>query len=457
MLPFVSRHVILPFHERLLGRKTLSVAAELEWSQWDAPAEVATLQRRKLGAILRHAAANTPFYRDRFAEAGVDPTLADPFAVLGALPVLDKQAIRRSTAEMLWSEVPGGLFEFNTGGSTGEPLAFYVDRRRQACDQAARIRTHRWFGVRPGDRELYLWGSPIEASRTDRLKRFRDGLFNHLLLDAFHMSPERMDRYLSRWNRFQPVSLFGYPSSIALLVRHARRQNADVDSTALKAVFVTGEVCLPQDREEIEAFFGAYVADCYGSREAGFITHQCPLAAMHIMAEHVVVEVMRNDQPVAVGEEGEIVVTHLDNYAMPLIRYRTGDVGRLLPGRCACGRGLPMMDVVTGRSTDFLYLPDGNVKHALSIIYPLRATPGIKQFRVTQHEDYSVVVDVVCDDRVSKESVTRSVRPVLGETVSIDVRCVDEIPPSQSGKHRYVISRAPGSPANVAGEVDARG
>jgi len=443
--PRIARHLILPLHERLLGRKTLPTAAQLEWSQWNSPDELQTLRRGKLRAILDHAATHTVFYRQRLGESGVDLGRVDPFEVLKKLPVLDKHAIRQSITKMLWREAPGGLFECSTGGSTGEPLTFYVDRRRQACDQAARIRTHRWFGVAPGDRELYLWGSPIETSRTDRVKRFRDGLFNHLLLSAFEMSPQRMDRYVAQWNRFRPVSLFGYPSSIALLVQHAKHRNIDLDRRALKAVFVTGEVCLPEDREAIEAFFAVAVADCYGSRDAGFITHQCPQGSMHVMAEHVVVEVMRNGLPVAVGQEGEIVVTHLDNYVMPLIRYRTGDVGRLLPGRCACGRGLPLMDVINGRTTDFLYLPDGTVKHALSIIYPLRATPGIKQFRVTQGCDYGVVVDVVCDDRVARvslESVRRKVRPVLGDSISLDVRRVERIPASRSGKYRYVISRA---------------
>jgi len=137
------------------------------------------------------------------------------------------------------------------------------------------------------------------------------------------------------------------------------------------------------------------------------------------------------------------VVTHLDAYGMPLIRYRTGDFGRLVAGRCACGRGLPLMDVVQGRATDFLYLPDGAVRHALSIIYPLRETPGIRQFRVVQGSDFSVCVEVVCDDhatRVSREAVMRRLRPVVGEDVELAVRWVDQIEPSPSGKHRYVIS-----------------
>lgn len=176
---------------------------------------------------------------------------------------------------------------------------------------------------------------------------------------------------------------------------------------------------------------------------------------MHVMAENVVLEIFTGDRPAPPGESGEIVVTHLDAYAMPMIRYRTGDVGRLLPQRCLCGRGLPLMDVIAGRTTDFLCTPDGDVKHALSIIYPLRETRGIRQFRVVQHENFAVTIDVVCDDRaatVTRESIERSVRPIVGEDVSLSVRYVASIPQIGSGKFRYVESRAIPASTNVTRE-----
>jgi phenylacetate-CoA ligase len=214
-------------------------------------------------------------------------------------------------------------------------------------------------------------------------------------------------------------------------------------------VFVTGEVCYAHDRRLIEGYFQVPVADGYGSRDAGFIAHQCPEGGMHIMAENLVVEVIREGGAGAVadaGDAGEIVITHLDAWAMPFIRYRTGDTGRLLPGRCRCGRGLPLMDVVQGRVTDFLRLPDGNVRHALSIIYPLREMPGIRRFRVTQHKDYSVTIDIVADQGVIPtlvSTVTDRVRPVLGREIPVEVRAADAIPETDSGKFRYVISHAP--------------
>ncbi|MGB2985601.1 MAG: AMP-binding protein, partial [Phycisphaerae bacterium] len=328
----------------------------------------------------------------------------------------------------------------------GDPLIFYFDRRRQGYDQAARIRSRRWFGVDVGDRELYLWGSPIEVKHADGVKRLRDALFNHRLLNAFNMSPQRMDEYLKAWDRFRPTCLFGYPSSIALLVEHARSRGRKLGTRSLRAVFVTGEVCYPHQRETIASYFGVPVADGYGSREAGFIAHECPEGSMHLTAENVIVEIVDSDgNLVPGGQSGEIVVTHLDAYAMPFIRYRTGDVGRLKPGRCACGRGLSVMDVVQGRATDFLYLPDGNIRHALSIIYPLREMAGVRQFRVTQQEDYSVTVDVVADDngeRITREAVAQRIRSVVGDQVDLRVALVERIASTNSGKYRYVISHA---------------
>jgi phenylacetate-CoA ligase len=445
MLPVIARRLICPAHEALLGRPTLRYLRELERSQWTSPDELRAVQGAKLRALLRHAHAHTPFYRRRFREAGIDRDPDDPLEALGRLPLLGKSEIRASIDDMLWHDAPGGLTEHNTGGSTGEPLIFYFDRRRQAYDQAARARSHRWFNVDVGDREVYLWGSPIELSRTDGIKGVRDRLFNHRLLSAFNMSPERMDAYLNVIERYRPACLFGYPSSISLLVEHAQERRYSLKTRSLRAVFVTGEVCYRHQRDAIAAYFGVPVADGYGTREAGFLAHECPMGEMHITAENVIIEIIKNGKPVPIGEAGEIVVTHLDAYGMPFIRYRSGDRGRLKPGRCPCGRGLPLMDVVDGRTTDFLYLPDGTVKHALSIIYPLRAMRGVRQFRVTQHEDYTVTVDVVADDcggRITREAVARGIRPVLGEQVALQVKLVERIASMGSGKYRYVVSHA---------------
>lgn len=447
MRSIFAKHLICPLHERLLARPTFACLRMLERTQWLAPRDLREMQREKLIDLIRHAQAHTRHHQQALSNVRTDDARVSTEDLLDQIPLETKCEISDSLSDRLWEGAPGGTFQSHTGGSTGEPLTFYLDRRRQACDQAARMRTHRWFGADIGTPELYLWGSPIEPNRTDALKRIRDALFHHKLLSAFHLSPERLDVYARAMNRFQPVSLFGYPSSLARLARHIEETGFQLRLLRLRAVFVTGEVCLPHDREVIGKVFAAPVADCYGSREAGFIAHECERGSMHITAENVIVEIIHEKgERLPAGEPGEIVITHLDNYAMPMLRYRTGDIGALKPGRCACGRGLPMMDVVAGRTTDFLHLPGGETKHALSIIYPLRELAGLQQFRVEQHEDHSIrILAVVSTDRdaaLTPNQIERAVRPVVGGDIPVSVETVASIPVCGSGKFRYVVSSA---------------
>jgi phenylacetate-CoA ligase len=150
-------------------------------------------------------------------------------------------------------------------------------------------------------------------------------------------------------------------------------------------------------------------------------------------------------EPVLQGEAGEIVITHLDNRAMPFIRYRTGDVGRLLDARCACGRGLQVMDVVAGRRTDHLVATDGTVKHALSLIYVLREIDSVRQFQIHQDCNRDVRIDVVAAPefgRIQHQQIDRGVRQQLGRDVHVSLALVDRIEPLPSGKHRHVVSEA---------------
>ena len=307
MNPWIVKHCIYPLHERLLGRTTLAYLEELERSQWFTPAELASLQQDKVRALLVHAGRHCPFYRQRLAQAGIVPELAH-VADLQRLAPLTKADIRKSGALFTWPQVPGGLQRYTTGGSTGDPLVFYFDRRRQAYDQAARVRTHRWYGVDLGQPEVYLWGSPIELSRQNRLRQARDRLSNHLLLNAFDMSAARMDQYLERIERYNPVSIFGYPSSLALLASRGQALGRELKLPRLRAVFVTGETLTPNGRTQLENYFGVPVANGYGSREGGFIAHQCPHGRLHVTDENILLEILDEEhRPVAPGELGRLV------------------------------------------------------------------------------------------------------------------------------------------------------
>lgn len=445
MHPLVVKHLLLPVHERLLRRPMPAYLRALEESQWWSAEHLRELQQSKLRRLLRHAWDRCSFHRERIEQAGVEPDTA-ALEQLAELPTTTKADFRAHAAAMIDPTVKGGLHSYSTGGSSGDPLVFKIDRARQAADQAARARTRRWFGIDLGQRELYLWGAPVELAAQDRLKRFRDQLTNHMLLNAFRMTPRRMTDYVDQIRRFDPVHIFGYPSSLARLVRHARQCGQSLRTPSLKAVFTTGELFLDRDRKLIERGIGVPVADGYGSREAGFIAHQCPHGTYHVTTESVITELLDGlGRPVVGDEPGEVTVTHLDAFGMPFIRYRTGDLACWEPRSCPCGRGLQAIRNIQGRKTDMLRTADGGVAHALSVIYVLREEPAIRQFKVVQQPDLGLDVTVIADgrfDQPRRERVRRVLQRRIGCGVDVRLSLVDQIAPDPSGKHRYVVSRA---------------
>ena len=204
--------------------------------------------------------------------------------------------------------------------------------------------------------------------------------------------------------------------------------------------------------------FGCPVANGYGARDAGFIAHECPSGSLHISAEDIVVETVRADgSPAADGEAGEIVVTHLATGDFPFVRYRTGDVGILGHEACACGRGLPVLKEVQGRSTDFVVAKDGTVMHGLALIYTLRDLPGVQRFRIEQVSLDETRVRLVADgsfNSAAEQRIMRDFQARLGHGVRIVVERVDAIENEASGKFRYVVSRVPAATA-ASERIDA--
>jgi phenylacetate-CoA ligase len=363
---------------------------------------------------------------------------------LTRLPTMNKRDARDNVEQLVWRAVPGGGFKYTTGGSSGEPLIFYFGRARQAADAAGRMRARRWWGVQPGEREVYLWGAPVELNKTDRIKTLRDRLVNQLLLNAFEMSPARMDDYLATIQAWNPKAVYGYASSLALLAAHAESRGMRPKLSALRVVSTTGEPLFPHQRELIERVFGVPVSVEYGARDAGLMALQSPDGTLLQMSETHLIEVLDDaGNPV---EEGEAVITSLVSEAQPFIRYRTGDVvrrsGKADPG----GRGLDVLDAVIGRQTDFIVAADGRIMHALAVIYVLRAIPGVGQFKLIQHTVDRMEVQVVPDARWNDDAraaVIQGLRARLGLALNVDLKLQDAIAPEASGKHRYVVSHVP--------------
>ncbi len=435
---------LFPLQENLKRHETVRVRRGMEASQYWPLERLEVLRLERLRALLAHAGAYVPYYRELFTRIGFDPAAVRGIDALSRLPFLDKPTIR-AHLQALKSDKAVGLARFNTGGSSGEPLIFFIGSERVSHDVAAKWRATRWWGVDIGDPEIVLWGSPIELGSQDRVRQLRDRLMRTRLLPAFEMSPEKVAGFIAEIRAMRPRMLFGYPSAFAHIASHAEAQGIRLDDLGIKVAFVTSERLYEHQRELIQRVFGCPVANGYGGRDAGFIAHQCPAGGMHLTHEDIILEIVDGEGRVLPpGQPGEIVVTHLATRDFPFIRYRTGDVGVLDDRPCTCGRTLPLLREIQGRSTDFLVARDGTVMHGLALIYIVRDLPGVKQFKIVQESLDLTRILLVTDatfDQALISQIQRGAKERLGQNVEVHVERVAEIPPEASGKYRYVVSR----------------
>jgi phenylacetate-CoA ligase len=436
-------YLLFPLQEKLKKHDTVAIRQAMDDSQWWPAEKLEEFRLERLRNLLLKAGKHVPYYRDCFAGLGFNPNDINSLADLLKLPLLTK-AIIRAEGERMKSDSAKGLARFNTGGSSGEPLIFYIGKERVSHDVAAKWRATRWWGVDIGDPEIVVWGSPIELGTQDRIRVIRDKLMRTELLPAFEMSESRLDDFIEHIRTRRPKMLFGYPSAISHIAAHARKRDVALDKLGVKVVFVTSERLYEHQRTAITEAFGCPVANGYGGRDAGFIAHECPAGGMHITAEDIIVEIIDeqgNVQPA--GVSGEIVVTHLATSDFPFIRYRTGDIATLGKDACSCGRGLPQLKEIQGRSTDFVIADNGTVMHGLSLIYILRDLAGVKSFKVIQESQQKTRVLLVTDAEFQHsmvEQIVTGFRQRLGSSVDVRVEIVDTIPAEKSGKFRYIVS-----------------
>lgn len=438
MHPYLVRNILFPLQERLKGKSTYARLGELEQSQWADPQALLQLQFRQLKHHLEFAYREVPYYTRLLDEHSLPPQRIQSLADFARIPGLTKDIIRKDFARLQPPRLPAGVQKMSTGGSTGAPVTFLVDPKRTAFTDACRIRAHRWYGVDVGSPEIVLWGSPIELTRQDYIRMARDRLMNSWLLSAFDLGEPSLAQYADTVDERRPEKIYGYASAIYVLADYLKKIGRR-PRFAPKVIFTTAEPLFDFQRQVIEAVFGCPVSVEYGARDAGLIALQCPSGGLHIPAEGMLVEI---DGAAADGG-GEIVVTNLHSYAMPIVRYRTGDIGRLDSGPCPCGRALPRLKSVEGRQTDFLVAQDGRRLHALAIIYVLREIPAIQSFQVIQESLNRLVVRIVAASAIEaahRQTIEAKAKILLGADVDVTIEELASIPLTASGKFRYVIS-----------------
>lgn len=457
MLPRIPRAVSRPLHRaaRAFGNWKHGIVPELETASLRRfEALDATAQTRRSLALLQNvvvrAYETVPYYRRRFAAAGLDPRAIHEPPDVWRLPLLGKEELRRDPAALVSDERPRAWMRWNaTGGSTGAPVRFLESARASRFALANEQRTWRWYGVPPGSPMAIIWGSDRDVAPDASARALANRLLGRCALNAFQLDDERCLAFAAILERFDPVVLYGYATALARFCRvlRARARGVAIRPVAIRA---TAEMLSDGDRALIEETLRAPVYDYYGARDAGPIAGECRARdGLHVFSDVTWVEVVRPDgSACAPGETGEVVITKLHEHLMPLIRYRTGDRAAWRTGACRCGSALPRLTSLQGRVGDFVRAPAGHDIHGEFFAHLFYGVTGVARFQVRQPSPRSLEIlvepagepDVAALERIRVASAAH-----FGAERAEDValRLVPRIAPSASGKHRFVLPYPP--------------
>ena len=423
---------------------------ELDENQWRSTKDLLAMQEEKLYRLLTHATRNVPYYRDLFRKFGFEASNALCPRDWAQIPPLKKRTINQEREALISRDLVGnGLINNSTSGSTGEALRFCIDLRSKPQRTAGVWRSDSWTGWRLGERVVRLWGATIDQEKTVELRGRLHGLVTgDKFLSSFDLSPSRMDEYASTILRFKPTLLIAYPGPLERFAIHCRERRVTFPS--LRGIVSSAETLWPHQRQVIESTFSVPIFNRYGSREVAQIASECEARdGLHISVERLLVEVVDDDnRPCPPGQAGRVLVTDLDNFGMPMIRYEIGDRGALAAeAPCACGRGLPRMEKVEGRTMDIVRTRSGNQIGGTFWTLLLRSRPGIKQFQVVQDDLDGVVIYFVRDadlERTTFDYFESRIKEYCGSDFRVEFIEKPAIRPTASGKHRLIVSNLPG-------------
>ncbi len=411
----------------------------LQKSRYYSFEQLKELQNQKLRSVISHAYHNVPYYRETFDKRGIKLQDIKTTDDLIKLPVLTKEILRERFDDLVARNHHKFRSYVNrTSGSTGTPLKFLQDKYVNIARFAFFWRIWQTAGYQPYMRWAQIDGMHIPQN--DDLWHY-NRVLNSLRISAFALNP---DNCLKIWNKiasFQPFILRGYPTALYTLASYAHEYQLEL-KVPLKSVITYSETLHSFQRTMLNTTFKCPVFDVYSSWEAVCLISECEKHTRHQHMEFSAMELLDDDsQPVKDRETGEITATSFYNYAMPFIRYKTGDLAQFSDKGCACGRQHPSVRSLEGRKDDIIITPEGNRVSRVSTAFA--DMEGLRFARIVQYKPETLEIKLVTDHGFNKESIVmleKELRKRLGDKVHFNFSFVEDIPPAPNGKRQLVVN-----------------
>ena len=440
LIRFLAQRVFLPLSRRREGFDCSPIVRHLEASQYLSADKIRERQFEQIRKLLKDSYEHVPYYRGLFKQLGATPDDIKSLDEFSQVPPLTKADVRDHQQELLSDKYNvGELIPKKTGGSTGVPLHLYWSREATAFKQAATQRHDAWSGYAPGEKLAQLWGADA-GHDTLRARLYNFLVTRRLLLDTLEMDEENSLAFVDKIKRYRPRYLLGHAHSLYVLALFL--ESHDIGDLGIRSIISTAEVLTDGERRKIEDIFHAEIFNRYGCEELSMVASECEQhEGLHVCAEGLYVEIIDGDE----DTPGELVITDLVNDAMPFIRYKIEDTATIYTTPCACGRGLPRLKKLFGRSSDFLYTPEGRMLSGISIMDHFAIDiPGVWQVQVIQdaldHLHFKIVRTEEFGES-SLEKLAETVPRFFGSVMHYDVEYVESLPMTARGKYQFAISK----------------
>lgn len=418
---------------------------KIEDSQYWSENRIKDLQLRRVKRIVCHAYQNTNFYKNKFDEARFDPYSFSNLSELEKIPILTKTEIRDNIDTIISkAHQENELHHSETGGTTGVKMMFFRDNACIPFKEASLFRFDKWTGWDFGDRMGIVWPATGDyVGHWTKKAKFKNELFlRQVVFPAAVMDEKSISGYVNDLIKNNATMIRAFTSPLYEIAKYIVSKG--IKNVNLKGVITTGEPLYIHQRKTISQAFNCNVFDSYRSREAGPLAQECELHnGMHINAESLYIEAVQPENRDDFEDGmGDIVVTDLLNYGMPLIRYKMGDMGILSDEKCPCGRGLPLLKKIAGRTSDIFYTPDKKCVTAGSLVlYLVDEAPGLLgQVQIIQDKINHLIIRMTPDPAPTEEIKnyqTEKVKELFGSEVQVSFELVDCIPREKSGKYVF--------------------
>ncbi|RLI47629.1 phenylacetate--CoA ligase family protein [Candidatus Bathyarchaeota archaeon] len=438
-----SKELFILTHQ-LKNRTFYSTYRKLIKNQSKNYPELKKEQEKQLREFVDFAYRNVPYYHKLFKDLKLFPRDIKRIEDLQRIPILTKKIIKRNWEDFKPTYLNKmKFFEQSTGGSTGIPLKYRLYKSDRFLSSAMLYRGWGYANYELGDRMVILGGASLNiGKKLNLVAKIRGTVRNTKKLSSFDMSEKEMGKYVDIIKSFKPKFIRGYPSAIYFFATWIKKYNLRIYSPL--AIFTTAEKLYPNMRKTIEEVFNSDVYDGYGLNDGGVSAYECSEHnGLHIDTERAIMEVVEEDGKQIENGEGEIIATSLYNYAMPFIRYDTGDLGHIIDDDCDCGKPYKLLKELVGRSVDILVTPEGKNVHGWFFLYIFwEYCKGIKEYQVIQEKLDKIVIKIVPEEDFDEKQLDkiRGIVKKRSEGWNIEFKFVDKIDRTKSAKYKYIIN-----------------